>query len=63
VLEDQFSKRLEELDISEYTQLLNILQLKGFLSSLSKAEVFLLIKDRSKMQKTFVKELFSEIII
>jgi Myb/SANT-like DNA-binding domain len=63
VLEDQFSKRLEELDISEYTQLLNILQSKGSSSSLSKAEVFLLIKDGSKMQERFVEELFSEIIM
>ena len=62
LLEKKYSKKLLKLDVFRYTQLLDILQSKqsSFQSSLSKAEVFLLMKDGAKVRDIFIDELFQE---
>jgi hypothetical protein len=59
VLRDKYPEQLAQLDVSGYTRLLENLQLKQAL--LSKAEVFLLMKERSDVQNLFVEELFLDV--
>jgi hypothetical protein len=59
VLEDQYPKPLAQLDVLGYTRLLENLQSKQ--SLFSKAEVFLLMKDKSDIRNLFVEELFQDV--
>jgi hypothetical protein len=58
-LVDKYPEPLAKLDVFGYTRLLENLQSKR--SSLSKAEIFLLIKEGSNIRNLFVEELFQEV--